>query len=102
MPDNHLISSDFCPDCEPQIDEPAEVSRREFLRGVATTVGGIAAASAFTSVLPARAQTAAAAKVSKPEFLQVKLINYDFEYSGTTEEKIRTRFTEEIAPQPQS
>jgi len=49
-----------------------------------------------------QAPTNPKAKVSKPEFLQIKLINYDFNYSGEMEEKIRTRFTEEIAPQPQS
>ena len=42
------------------------------------------------------------AKVPKPEFLQVKLINYDIEYAGSTEEKIRTRYTEEVAPQPKA
>ena len=42
------------------------------------------------------------AKVPKPEFLQVKLIDYDFTYAGTMEEKIRTKFTEDIAPQPKS
>jgi iron(III) transport system substrate-binding protein len=49
-----------------------------------------------------QAPTNPKAKVSKPEFLQIKLINYDFNYSGDMEEKIRTRYTEEIAPQPQS
>jgi iron(III) transport system substrate-binding protein len=42
------------------------------------------------------------AKVPKPEFLQVKLIDYDAEYAGTMEEQLRTRFTEDIAPQPKS
>lgn len=49
-----------------------------------------------------QAPTNPKAKVSKPEFLQVKLINYDIEYAGSTEEKIRTRFTEEVAPQPRA
>ncbi len=38
----------------------------------------------------------------KPEFLQVKLIDYDFAFAGSMEEKIRTKFTEDIAPQPKS
>src|SRR6266542_2088320 len=42
------------------------------------------------------------AKAPKPEFLQVKLIDYDAEYVGTVEEKIRNKFTEDIAPQPKS
>jgi iron(III) transport system substrate-binding protein len=40
------------------------------------------------------------AKVSRPEFMQVKLINYDFQLAGKTEERVRTRFLEEIAPAP--
>ena len=47
-----------------------------------------------------QAPTNPKAKVPKPEFLQVKLIDYDFTYAGTMEEKIRTKFTEDIAPQP--
>ena len=70
MPDNSVSSSDRCPDCDLLTDEQLTPNRREFLRGVATTVGGIAVASTFSSVLPARAQTAAAAvKTSKPESL---------------------------------
>jgi iron(III) transport system substrate-binding protein len=49
-----------------------------------------------------QAPTNPKAKVPKPEFLQVKLIDYDAEYAGTMEEKLRTRFTEDIAPQPKS
>lgn len=49
-----------------------------------------------------QAPTNPKAKVPKPEFLQVKLIDYDFTYAGTMEEKIRTKFTEDIAPQPKS
>jgi iron(III) transport system substrate-binding protein len=49
-----------------------------------------------------QAPTNPKAKVPKPEFLQVKLIDYDFVYAGTVEEKIRTKFTEDIAPQPKS
>ena len=49
-----------------------------------------------------QAPTNSKAKVPKPEFLQVKLIDYDAEYVGSMEEKIRTKFTEDIAPQPKS
>jgi iron(III) transport system substrate-binding protein len=40
------------------------------------------------------------AKVPKPEFLQVKLIDYDFLWAGDNESKIRDRFLDEIAPAP--
>lgn len=49
-----------------------------------------------------QAPTNPKAKVPKPEFLQVKLIDYDFAFAGSMEEKLRTRFTEDIAPQPKS
>jgi iron(III) transport system substrate-binding protein len=47
-----------------------------------------------------QAPTNPKAKVSRPEFMQVKLINYDFQLAGKTEERVRTRFLEEIAPAP--
>lgn len=47
-----------------------------------------------------QAPTNPKAKVSKPEFMQVKLIEYDFNYAGANEERIRNRFLEEIAPAP--
>jgi iron(III) transport system substrate-binding protein len=47
-----------------------------------------------------QAPTNPKAKVPKPEFMQVKLIDYDFAYAGANEEKIRNRFLEEIAPAP--
>lgn len=47
-----------------------------------------------------QAPTSPKAKVSKPEFMQVKLIKYDFEWAGNNEKAIRQRFTEEIAPAP--
>ena len=49
-----------------------------------------------------QAPTNPKAKAPKPEFLQVKLIDYDAEYAGSMEEKLRTTFTEDIAPQPKS
>ena len=47
-----------------------------------------------------QAPTNPKAKVPKPEFMQVKLIDYDFAFAGANEERIRTRFLEEIAPAP--
>ena len=47
-----------------------------------------------------QAPTNPKAKVPKPEFMQVKLIDYDFNWAGANEERIRTRFLEEIAPAP--
>jgi iron(III) transport system substrate-binding protein len=47
-----------------------------------------------------QAPTNPQAKVAKPEFLQVKLIDYDFNWAGENEAKIRDRFLDEIAPAP--
>jgi iron(III) transport system substrate-binding protein len=47
-----------------------------------------------------QAPTNTNAKVPKPEFLQVKLIKYDFLWAGENEGKIRDRFLDEIAPAP--
>ena len=47
-----------------------------------------------------QAPTNPKAKVPKPEFMQVKLIDYDFAFAGANEERVRTRFLEEIAPAP--
>jgi iron(III) transport system substrate-binding protein len=40
------------------------------------------------------------AKPSRPELLQVKLINYDFEWSGSVKARIVEKFTQEIAAAP--
>jgi len=56
-----------CPDCEAA---PVDLSRRDFLRTVGVTVGGIAVATAAPSLLPALAQGTAKAKpIAKPESL---------------------------------
>jgi iron(III) transport system substrate-binding protein len=47
-----------------------------------------------------QAPTNPQARVPKPEFLQVKLIEYDFVWAGENEAKIRDRFLDEIAPAP--
>jgi iron(III) transport system substrate-binding protein len=47
-----------------------------------------------------QAPTNPQATVPKPEFLQVKLIEYDFVWAGENEAKIRDRFLDEIAPAP--
>lgn len=47
-----------------------------------------------------QAPTNPTAKVPRPEFLQVKLINYDLAWAGENEGRIRDRFLEEIAPAP--
>lgn len=47
-----------------------------------------------------QAPTNPQARVPKPEFLQVKLIDYDFLWAGENESTIRERFLDEIAPAP--
>ncbi len=47
-----------------------------------------------------QAPTNPQAKVPRPEFLQVKLIDYDFQWAGENEGKIRDRYLDEIAPAP--
>lgn len=68
MPDDLIARPAVCPDCD--LAEPgsgAGLNRREFLRSVGLTVGGIAAASAFGGLAPAVAQSAA--RISRPETL---------------------------------
>jgi iron(III) transport system substrate-binding protein len=47
-----------------------------------------------------QAPTNPRAKVPKPEFMQVKLMDYDFDWVGNNEAKIRQRYLDEIAPAP--
>ncbi len=48
-----------------------------------------------------QAPTVNGAKASKPELLQVKLINYDFDYCGKNKKAFVDKFTNEIAQPPQ-
>jgi iron(III) transport system substrate-binding protein len=47
-----------------------------------------------------QAPTNPRAKVPKPEFMQVKLMDYDFDWVGNNEAMIRQRYLDEIAPAP--
>ena len=44
-----------------------------------------------------QAPTVKGAKASKPELLQVKLINYDFDWAGKNKKTFIDKFTNEIA-----
>src|SRR5438309_1587426 len=69
---DHLTSpAEICPDCQIEPEpEQTGISRREFLRTVGATVGGIVAVSAFAGVAPVFAQAAkGAAKTSQSETL---------------------------------
>ncbi|HLK55607.1 MAG TPA: DUF3500 domain-containing protein [Chthonomonadaceae bacterium] len=57
-----------CPDCEAEAALPLP-NRREFLKTVGRTVGGVVLASAAARILPAVAQTAAPKATGKPETL---------------------------------